>query len=1156
MKNRILPFALALTFCWHCSLAQWTSLGSGITPTPRVLGGFYPVDSNVIWGFSAHATSFTPTHEFTRTTDGGQTWLPGTMAGVESPQFPICLYALNGQTAWLATADELDPISGRMYKTTDGGTTWVHQNTGFTGFNETPAGVWFWNENEGFAYGATWYGNYNDQLAIYTTADGGNNWSKVVAPDMPAQLAGEGMCIYNYAGFFSVVNDNVWFGTSKGRIFRSTDKGLTWQSSSTPIAPAAITSVSFRSDQVGLAVTSSPFKIVRTTDGGQTWNQISGPFPAGVVGAQVEYVPGTRSTWFMVAGATKYMVSYNDGETWEIFSSNIDAWSVEFLNAKTGFAGSSVGSPKTASLHKWSGPALGNRLFVNDDAAGLNDGTSWANAYNDLQDALVIAEAGDQIWVAEGTYKPDTIGGAQTSTFLIDKNLQLYGGFAGTETTLAQRGDPKEHPTILSGDLIGNDLDNNPTANKLDNVLHVMKITAAATNETIVDGFTIKRGHADWPTPGADQNGGGVNCEGAPIFRNCSFDQNYAINSGGGLYLNGTNSNGAMVESCIFKKNQADQSFDAGGGLYIRNVAGIGVTVNKSEFIENKGGRGGGIANFNSNLIVTKSLFSGNINPYQGGGLWCWAANPTLTTKVDSCTFENNQSSFGGGMYFSAVQNGCSLNVSNSTFSENINIPNSEGWGQTGGGLFIYTNAPNISIEIENSTFEANSSTGNSGAVGINAYGNNVIVDIINSNFLANATQGNSAALGIRGYGQNLIVDVKNSTFTENECTGFYATTSVWTWTPTSTAEVTFEACVFKENLGVNTGALDIGSGLNAGPANFTVRNCEMLNNQVSNFSGGLSLWGDAGSSPTFNVEDCLITGNSAGERAGGIWILTSSEHFNAKLDRCVIMDNHSPWGSAIGAFQADLAEYGVPTGSVFSIDNSLVASNTGDGGIITLDSFPGFQILNTTVANNQSSAITLGDQSHLTLQNTILHNPNYIEFQATNETATFTSHGGNLIGDNSLAGPGLLIPTDKQGLDPLFVGSGDYHLQLSSPCVDAGKDDGVTAAFDLDGAPRIQGGRVDMGAYESPYVSSSREIIAGELALSPNPAADFLNLHLPETTTNPLQVSLFDPQGRLLQNQVLASGQRVNVQRLAVGFYTVKVADGDRVYVGKFIKQ
>ncbi|MBK9014051.1 MAG: T9SS type A sorting domain-containing protein [Saprospiraceae bacterium] len=144
-------------------------------------------------------------------------------------------------------------------------------------------------------------------------------------------------------------------------------------------------------------------------------------------------------------------------------------------------------------------------------------------------------------------------------------------------------------------------------------------------------------------------------------------------------------------------------------------------------------------------------------------------------------------------------------------------------------------------------------------------------------------------------------------------------------------------------------------------------------------------------------------------------------------------------------------------------------------------------------------------------------------------------------------------MPGDKQGLDPLFMGGGDYHLTTNSPCVDAGNPDGVTATEDLSGDPRVQGGRVDMGAFESPFVSSTKEKLVEEVVVSPNPAGSFLNIQLPETGTGMLDVQVFDAQGRLV---LLANEQVLDVQELAAGMYSLKVVVGERIYAGKFVKQ
>ena len=83
-------------------------------------------------------------------------------------------------------------------------------------------------------------------------------------------------------------------------------------------------------------------------------------------------------------------------------------------------------------------PLQAGVIYVNDDAAGVNDGSDWANAYTSLQDALASAQAGDQLWVAVGSYRPDEgagrIIGSQLETFDLKSGVKLFGGFDGTRS--------------------------------------------------------------------------------------------------------------------------------------------------------------------------------------------------------------------------------------------------------------------------------------------------------------------------------------------------------------------------------------------------------------------------------------------------------------------------------------------------------------------------------------------------------------------------------------------------------------------------------------------------------------------------------------------------------------------------------------------------
>jgi len=771
------------------------------------------------------------------------------------------------------------------------------------------------------------------------------------------------------------------------------------------------------------------------------------------------------------------------------------------------------------------------QIYVNYNAAGANTGTSWANAYTDLQTALAAATAGDQIWVAAGTYKPAAPGGVSSSTFTLNKNLQLLGGFAGTESSAGQR-DPIANPTILSGDLNGDDVDDDfSSATRSDNVQHVLSITATATVGTVVDGFTIQGGQADG---GPSNNGAGVYCFGSPFLRDCIFRQNFCLGNGAGFYANGTAAEGLVIEQCRFEKNLAAISSGnaRGGGMYLTNVKGDGFNVKESAFIGNTADWEGGLSIFNSNGIVEGTSFTGNVTKRHGGGLRInyQVGHDNLNFRVRNCSFENNKASFGGGMYGLISSQDCSIEVVNSKFIGNVvEDPMLVGWDNSYGGLgfSLQPAANNTSISVDSCLFEGNSTTAN------------------------------HSAFGIHTEAADTEVNIKNSTFRGNVNTGFWATVGIWPYAPTGSVNATIEHCLFENNSSVFTGGLDLGPLETDG--DYVVRNCRFLNNQAI-YGGALTLFANQGSKVNYVVEDCEMDGNSALARAGAIWILSSCEDFNARIDRCTIRNNDCPGGSAIGFNGDDPTQYPITTlGPDFAITNCLIEGNT-SGAAIAGDSLRGMRLINCTVANNHGG-IVLADSSSIQLQNTILYNPGHTEYEALTSDVAFTSNGGNLIGDGSLGS--AATPWDLQNTDPLFVAPGDFHLSASSPGIDKGVDLDNLSATDLDGNARVVS-CPDIGAYESATVVSTDCVVgSGEgfsgifsVTISPNPTSDFLNIQLPESIAPSLNVQVFDTQGRLVRNQMLAEGQPLDVQGLAAGMYTLKVLAGERVYVGKFVRQ
>jgi hypothetical protein len=204
-------------------------------------------------------------------------------------------------------------------------------------------------------------------------------------------------------------------------------------------------------------------------------------------------------------------------------------------------------------------------VYVDDSATGANNGTSWADAYTSLQDALAfksLSGSGAEIWVAAGTYYPDEgsgyTDGDRMAAFQLRNNLTIYGGFAGDEPAdfdVNQR-DIDGNPTILSGDIDKDGLLDG------ENSLHVVFNNENGLDATaVLDGFTISGGLANGERLPHERGAGMFNRAVSPTIRNCTFTGNEARHNGGGIF----NYEAApTVINCLFFENTAN----LGGAVY------------------------------------------------------------------------------------------------------------------------------------------------------------------------------------------------------------------------------------------------------------------------------------------------------------------------------------------------------------------------------------------------------------------------------------------------------------------------------------------------------------------------------------------------------------------------------------------------------------
>ena len=270
-------------------------------------------------------------------------------------------------------------------------------------------------------------------------------------------------------------------------------------------------------------------------------------------------------------------------------------------------------------------------VYVKAGATGANNGTSWADAYVDLQAALTAATAGTEIWVAVGTYKPTLEmpdpGNPQVvrgKTFQLKSGVAIYGGFAGSETLRDQR-NPAANVTILSGDI--------GAAGKEDNSFVV--VTGSGTDATaVLDGFTITAGNALGST--IESGAGMYNENGSPTVANCRFTGNYA-RYGGGMRNEGSS---PRITNCEFTGNAAS----SGGGA-LANVTNSRPVLIGCTFSGNSAGYGGAIWNYGSAPSLTNCVFGGNVAT---DGAAMRNESNSVPTLVN-CTVSANQATVNGG---------------------------------------------------------------------------------------------------------------------------------------------------------------------------------------------------------------------------------------------------------------------------------------------------------------------------------------------------------------------------------------------------------------------------------------------------------------------------------------------------------------------------
>jgi len=403
--------------------------------------------------------------------------------------------------------------------------------------------------------------------------------------------------------------------------------------------------------------------------------------------------------------------------------------------------------------------------FVDRDAVGFNDGSSWADAFTDLQLALALDKPGDEIRVAQGTYVP---GPTPLNTFTVDPGVTLNGGYAGYGESDPDKRDIDAYVTVLSGDVLGND---GPAfTNRADNSQRVVT-GGTGSQPVVIRGFTIRAGNAPL-------FGGGIYMTfGLLELHRVKLTDNFAAGFGAGMFINGSQLDmlkcevtdnlvnyptgllppgadvggagiftlecSATIVGCLFESNLAVVNVDPLieiGGVGAALEGGTLAIVKRCRFVGNvaqanlvAGGRGAGLGVLAQAGVVTDCDFIDNhynapaVNPFDGGG-GAWVNG---FVRVSNSRFLGNSASqaFGGGLAVGDVYLvGLPPSVENCEFTGNA--------ASGAGGLFPLS-GPFAPIPVVGNTFYGNSAAGSGG--GIYTPG---LIDVDNSVFWANTDSG------------------------------------------------------------------------------------------------------------------------------------------------------------------------------------------------------------------------------------------------------------------------------------------------------------------------------------------------------------------------------------------------------------------------------
>jgi parallel beta-helix repeat protein len=646
-------------------------------------------------------------------------------------------------------------------------------------------------------------------------------------------------------------------------------------------------------------------------------------------------------------------------------------------------------------------------VYVDRNATGANDGSSWADAYTTIQVGIDYADvADDEVWVAQGTYY---------EAIVMKSGVELYGGFNGTETERSERNWTTNVTTIDAS-----------TARNGSPAYHVVTMDSITTST--IDGFTITGSNANGSGDN-DKRGGGIFCynltESNTIAKNTVLT-NSATLEGGAIFCHYSS---PIIENNSISTNSATHTYYSNGG---------------------------GVYCYYSSPLIINNTISGNAANQWGGGIYCYASSPTIEDNIIS----SNSAGWGGGIYcqYSSplIQNNAILGnsaylgsgiycdkasspaITNNAITENVAL-------DFGGGIYCGFS----SLTITNNIVWGNSAGYEAG--GIYCGGDSLSI-IMNNIILENSSANGGGIFCVTGS----LPTIANNIISKNSAVYRGAGIFCWYSEPTITRNIIsgnsaidgsgifcdHSLPIIKNNTIVGNLA-DNGGGILCDSSSPTIINNSISSNLASSKSGGIFLVGD--SSP--QIKNNIFYYNNKYDIYEDYWW----------IDPLVVSYNDF-YGNADGIYYDEGAK---PYPNVPWMDAEIpeCSNNMGLDPLFIADTLSGGIWTTTTVYNSSTFQSRLTNDSASWTENEHagrLLNPDTSEnrqFVIVSNTSTTI----NVWGDaTSIAQIGDAYK--------IF----DYHLQsvydgypADSPCIDAGDP-----ADDCSNEPAPNGGRINQGCY------------------------------------------------------------------------------------------